>query len=372
MALTSGGAEIPSARGGKCFRWAKTRSYKTPVPGCSAQVRQATVNEIRPGGIRIAELNDRFSPILSLHDPSPETMKIRRVVSLTVLLSFVFLALSGIMLFLSPQGRVAYWSGWTLFGLSKEQYSAIHTTFMTLFLVGGIWHIVLNWRPITGYLKDRSKKIRLFTPESSVAMALTVLFLVGPLIGLFPFQQFLDAGEEIKGYWESVNGSPPWGHAEENSLRRFCRGMEDFERVENRRSVTIDCDAALEALRAQGLAVEGLDQRMLEIAQANGTTPQALSAIILQVAEPVGEGREASAAPAEIPEGRFVKPYSGLGRITLTEYATEYGYDLQELLGILTTAGLELDPEARLRDEASRLGIAPEDIISALNGEGEG
>jgi hypothetical protein len=297
-------------------------------------------------------------------------MKVRRVVSLTVLLSFVFLALSGIMLFLSPQGRVAYWSGWTLFGLSKDEYSAIHTTFMTLFLVGGIWHIVLNWRPITGYLKDRSKKIRLFTPESSVALALTLLFLLGPLAGFFPFKQFLDAGEGIKAHWESVMGSPPWGHAEENSLRRFCRGMEDFERLENRRSVVIDCDAALEALRSRGLAVEGLDQRMIEIAQANGTTPQALAAIIIQVAEPVAEGAGGSADLAEIPQGRFVQPYSGLGRITLRGYAEEYGYELQELLQILSRADLAVDPDVRLRDEAARLDMAPEDIISALNQTG--
>ena len=48
-------------------------------------------------------------------------MKVRRLVSFTALTSFVLLALTGIMLFLSPQGRVAYWSGWRLLGLSREQ-----------------------------------------------------------------------------------------------------------------------------------------------------------------------------------------------------------------------------------------------------------
>ncbi|TFH64345.1 MAG: DUF4405 domain-containing protein, partial [Gemmatimonadales bacterium] len=126
-------------------------------------------------------------------------MKIRRVISLTTFFSFIFLALSGIMLFLSPQGRVAYWAGWTLFGLSKDQYTAVHTTLMVLFLVTGIWHIVLNWRPIVGYLKDRSKKIRVFTPESSLALALALAFLAGPLLRFPPFAQFLDAGADIKG-----------------------------------------------------------------------------------------------------------------------------------------------------------------------------
>jgi len=83
-------------------------------------------------------------------------MKIRRVITLTVLLSFVFLALSGIMLFLRPQGRVAYWSGWTLLGLSKDQYSAIHTTFMVLFLTVGVWHIGLSPEEIIDLLNEGS------------------------------------------------------------------------------------------------------------------------------------------------------------------------------------------------------------------------
>lgn len=64
---------------------------------------------------------------------------------------------------------MAYWAGWTFFGLSKDQYNAVHTTLMVLFLAARIWHIILNWRPIVGYLKDRSKKIPIFTPEFSLA-----------------------------------------------------------------------------------------------------------------------------------------------------------------------------------------------------------
>lgn len=48
-------------------------------------------------------------------------MKTRRIVSLTMFVSFVFVSFTGITLFLCPQGRVAYWGGWTMFGLSKGQ-----------------------------------------------------------------------------------------------------------------------------------------------------------------------------------------------------------------------------------------------------------
>jgi hypothetical protein len=300
-------------------------------------------------------------------------MKIRRVISLTLLLSFVFLALSGVMLFLSPQGRVAYWAGWTLFGLTKDQYSAVHTTFMVLFLSVGVWHLILNWKPITGYLKNRSKQMRIFTPESSIALALALFFLVGPLTGLPPFKQFLDAGVEVKEYWEATSGSPPWGHAEENSLQRFCRGMEDFERLESQRLVAIDCEAALQALRARGFGVEGLNQRLVDIADANGTTPQAIAAVVMEVARPLTPQEAAAALLPPVEALRFQRPYSGLGRLTLGEYATEYGYDLAEIRAILSGAGLEVDPDVRLREEATRLGTDPEGIIDVLNGvQGEG
>ena len=95
-------------------------------------------------------------------------MKIRRIISLTIFLSFIMMAYTGIMLFLCPQGRVAYWTGWRLFGLSKEQYGELHTTFMIVFLVGGIWHITLNWRPIKGYLKNRSRELKIFTSRDAL------------------------------------------------------------------------------------------------------------------------------------------------------------------------------------------------------------
>jgi hypothetical protein len=108
------------------------------------------------------------------------------------------------MLYISPQGRVACWAVWTLFGLTKDQYSAIYTTFMILFIAVEIWHIVLNRKPILGYMKNRSKQIRIITPEPSVAFVLALGFLVAPLAGLLPFRQFLDVGVEVKEASEAL------------------------------------------------------------------------------------------------------------------------------------------------------------------------
>lgn len=292
-------------------------------------------------------------------------MKTRRVISLTAFISFVFLAFTGIMLFVSPQGRVAYWSGWTMFGLSKDDYSAVHTTFMVLFLTVAIWHIVLNWKPILAYLRNRAKKVRVFTPEFSFSLVLCLLFFAGTLTGLFPYQQFLDLGEGIKNYWERKDGSPPWGHAELNRLDRFCRGMEDFERLEHQRMVKIDPDQALSALRQAGIEVEDVSQRIIDISERNSTTPKALAEIILTAAKPAPQ--EADNESAGEQPGSFVVPLSGLGRITLREYAEKYGADLETMLSIFRESGMDVDPDAKLKDESARFGTDPEGLILLLN-----
>jgi len=282
-----------------------------------------------------------------------------------MLVSFFFLSLSGIMLFFSPQGRVAYWSDWRILGLSKVQFTAVHTTFMVLFLVGGIWHIVLNWKPITNYLKDRTKKVRLSTPEFSIALALCGVFFIGALVGFFPFKQFLDFGDGIKSYWERTSGSPPWPHAELAQLDRFCRGMEDYERLEHQRLVDIDCEEALAALRQAGMEVENESQQLIDIANANSTTPQALAEIVLTVARPRAPSSDEAAARES--QGPFIMPYSGLGRMTLREYAEKYDADLDRALSILRGKGMDLDPDKALRGEASRFDADPEGIIRVLN-----
>lgn len=292
-------------------------------------------------------------------------MKVRRLISFTAFVSFIFMAFTGVVLFFSPQGRIAHWSGWRMFGLTREQYSEVHTTFMVLFLTVVIWHIVLNWKPIVNYLKDRTKKVKLSTPEFSVALILGILFFGGTLLGFFPFQQLLWASGEIKAYWERAEGSPPWGHAELSKLDRFCRGMEDFERLEHQRLVTIDCEAVLEALRESGVEVDGVAETIIDIADANSTTPQALAEIVLSVARPL----ERLDGETMIGDGSspFVQPYSGLGRMTMREYAERYDADLDQILSILNERDIDLDPDVRLREEASRLGIDPEGIIEVLN-----
>ena len=70
--------------------------------------------------------------------------------------------------------------------------------------------------------------------------------------------------------------------------------MEDVERYSTQRSITIDCDAALVALRQAGIVVEDPSQPLDDIAAANGTTPRAIAEVVLSVARPAPEATEVS------------------------------------------------------------------------------
>ena len=56
---------------------------------------------------------------------------VRRSFNMRGLTAFVLAAssaivlTSGVILYVTPQGRVAHWTGWTLLGLGKEQWRAL-------------------------------------------------------------------------------------------------------------------------------------------------------------------------------------------------------------------------------------------------------
>ena len=78
---------------------------------------------------------------------------IRAITSLTITLSFALMAFSGIILYLSPKGRVANWTGWTMAGLGKESWGGVHTTIGILFLLASALHLLYNWKVFLNYLK---------------------------------------------------------------------------------------------------------------------------------------------------------------------------------------------------------------------------
>ena len=62
-------------------------------------------------------------------------MKIKRITSLTALISFILLLLNSIVLYITPHGRIAYWADWRLWGLTKTEWANQHIIIGILFFL---------------------------------------------------------------------------------------------------------------------------------------------------------------------------------------------------------------------------------------------
>jgi len=82
----------------------------------------------------------------------------RAFVSVTSMLSFLGMSVTGVALFVTPPGRIAHWTGWTLSGLTKDQWVALHIWFSIVFLVAAAFHLYLNWKPLVSYFKNRARR----------------------------------------------------------------------------------------------------------------------------------------------------------------------------------------------------------------------
>jgi ABC-type Fe3+-siderophore transport system permease subunit len=135
-------------------------------------------------------------------NPTPSRFQWRAFTSVLIAVSFVVLAVTGAMLFVSPPGRVANWTHWTLLGLAKHQWTGLHVGFSALFLVITSFHLVFNWRPLLGYFKDRWTRRLGLRWEWAAALAACGLACAGIQANLPPFSTLLGFSESVKQSWE--------------------------------------------------------------------------------------------------------------------------------------------------------------------------
>ncbi|MBU8870086.1 MAG: DUF4405 domain-containing protein [Gemmatimonadales bacterium] len=271
-------------------------------------------------------------------------MSLRRIVSLTLFLSILVMLVTSIILFIVPQGRVAYWSDWMLWGISKTQWGNIHTNTGFLMLIAGSFHIYYNWRPITAYMKNKARQFKLFTPNFNVALGLMALFVGLTLAGVPPLVWIQDLREKIEDDGAAELGEPPYGHAEESSLQVFFR------------NVGLDPNLAKENLAAAGVEGVAPEIIIIDLAHANGMSPQALYEIMLgpQDQRPTG----ALPIPESMPRGS--------GRKTLTDFCSDYNKDLGEAVRLLENAGWRVDSQLSLKDIAAENGKESLDLLDIL------
>lgn len=270
-------------------------------------------------------------------------MTLRKVASLTSLLSFILLTITSIILYITPQGKIAFWANWNCWGLGKEEWGALHTNLGFLFIVAGIIHTVLNWKPIMAYLKNKAKEFKMFTADFNLALGITLVITVLTLFSLPPVNAIQTFGESLKEQAANKYGEPPYGHAETSPLQSLCK-----------RTGT-DLDDALGKLAKANLKSVAPEATLAEIAEANGMTPQQVYSLFQP--EPPREGEVKT-----MPENAGV----GFGRKALAGVCAEYGLDAPAIIDGLKGLGIEASPEASIKEVAESNNMDPHALYEAI------
>jgi hypothetical protein len=267
-------------------------------------------------------------------------MSIRKMTSLTALLSFVLLFITIFVLYIVPQGRVAYWADWRLWGLTKTQWGNIHINTGLLFLLSIFLHIYYNWKSLLLYLKNKARRLRVLTREFNAALLLTIIFALGTYLEFAPFSWILDLNTYFKDRGAAKYGEPPYGHAELSSLKTFAS------------NTGLDLSASLQRLKQADIFFENQNQQIKDIARLNNISPQQ----VYQAMKPTDNADQ----PSKLPPA----PPPGTGNKTLTELCGEYGLDIQRILNGLLQEKISAAANMTIRAIAQQNNMAPSDIYN--------
>ncbi len=294
----------------------------------------------------------------------------RAFVSLLVTVSFLEMVVSGIMMFMTPPGRIANWSGWKLLGLTKDQWTAIHLGFSALFLVSSLIHIWLNGRALLSYFRNRVTRALFLRSEWIVDIILCGLLLWGTLAEVAPFDQIIVLREKAKRIWDTASQQAPVPHAELLTLSQVAE------------AAGLDVGTLRSNLDARQIKANWEIEMFGVVAERYGLTPLELYNIAVgrsgqgrgfgggggrQVTD--GETRAGFGRGAPGPDGSGGSGTGrggaggGFGRMILQDLCTAEKVELQTALDRLGKMGIIAKPEQTLRQIAESAGIRPSEVI---------
>ncbi len=200
--------------------------------------------------------------------PKPRRFSMRGFTSLLLTLSLLAMTFAGVMLYLSPRGRVANWTDWTLIGLGKEQWSSVHMNASLLFAIVAVLHLVLNWSIFFSYLKKKSAAGLNMKKELALAALIAVVWIAGTISEVPPFSSVVALNDDIKNYWEQQATRAPIPHADELTLEAFAK------------QVNLPVTEIAEALREEGFDAADTQLTVREVGHRKGVAPSEVLAAI--------------------------------------------------------------------------------------------
>lgn len=265
--------------------------------------------------------------------------KWRGVATFTLIMALAVEIISGVVLYITPPGRYAHWTNWTLWGLSKEGWGAIHTIFgyMLLIIIAG--HLYYNWRVIVAFVWSKVRHTFNLKRELAVATIISLAVFLGTFWNLPPFSTVMNFGEKAKRSWEQKDPSYTRGRGRGFASSSVALAKEDGRKYT--RNNGSECSQPSVPLAAEN--------------RGNGAQ---------------GKGRNAfspAVAHAETIPG--AQRGGGFGRKTLDMVFSEQGISVDEGLSRLKSQGIEAKATDTVRDLADRSGKRPSEIIQMATGK---
>lgn len=272
--------------------------------------------------------------------------------------SFLVLVVSGFVLYIAPSGRVANWSKWTLVGLEKGQWEAIHIIWGLVFIIATIFHLKFNWAIFKSYFKNIGKEIKSLRWQEVVASTLLAIVLIwGAAAGWPVFSDVVNFGENFKGYWEETS---PILQLEPDKMT--------LEELADHFGVTpqainnyLTHELGFLPMNATE-TLEDYKHRLDEEGVLKEDT--GVWDIYYKLEEhfsQVGTG-ESSSEQSGYSRG-------GWGRYTISEIAEKEGVTVEVALQRLKAQGIEASADTTVRTIMDEYGLTAEDIIAIIKGE---
>ena len=273
-----------------------------------------------------------------------KSLSLRSFVSIFLTFSFAILVFTGAILFITPPGRVAHWSGWTILGLDKEQWNSVHICFSICVVIASIFHVYLNFKPLVSYFKDRITKKFALKMEWIAAAVLCIAVFLGSLAAIPPFSTILDIHDDIKFGWEKPSEQAPIPHAETMTLAELAK------------KAGLNLDEMIENLKKESIRPAKPDTVIEQLANKYNLTP-------LQIFE-IATG---TIAKSDMPE-----PVSGdnhrrgLGRMTIRQFCRQENIDVKKALARLSAAGIEANAGDNMKSVANKAQTKPHELADII------
>ncbi|HID21010.1 MAG TPA: DUF4405 domain-containing protein [Planctomycetaceae bacterium] len=198
------------------------------------------------------------------HPPTKPRFSPKSLTSFCIAGLLIVMGVSGVVLYASPRCRDAYDAGWTLFGLDKDTWDALHTNTSLLFLIVAVAHLVLNWKVFWSYIRRRSQQGVHRKKELALASVALGAVVAGTVAGWSPFRKPLDWRFEVKNYWSQVTRHQPRQQVTEWTLAELASRYGQ------------SADDMIRSLDGKGYGPIEPTQTIRQIASQKGVSPRAV------------------------------------------------------------------------------------------------